>query len=273
MVGLSIALRNNMNSYKRPLVFVGTRSNMEPLLEIAEENGIPVLGILDRFYTEKKFEGIDVIGSDLDLVNPDNKEIFELSKYADLFVTTYFYGATNTEVYAENTYQLRMERIGLVKQAGCNLANLIHPGATVSKTARLGRNILMFPTVRIESHVTVGSFCQFMYYNVIAHHSTIGENCLFLPGTTGTAGSVTIGDNVIAGTDTHILSTKSSHTVIGNNVILAPGLTIAKSIPDNSMVTLHGKIIPNNTFLPELVDPNEDIGIAARYKRTSTQGE
>ena len=50
--------------YKRPVVFVGTRQNMEPLIEIAELNGIEILGILDRFYVGQKFEGLDVLGSD-----------------------------------------------------------------------------------------------------------------------------------------------------------------------------------------------------------------
>ena len=66
--------------YRRPLVFVGSRMDMEPLIEIAQERNIPILGILDRYYTNQKFEGIDVIGSDVDLVNPDNKDISEIGR-------------------------------------------------------------------------------------------------------------------------------------------------------------------------------------------------
>ena len=252
-----------MKQYCRPLIFVGTRQNMEPYIEIAEACHIPILGILDRYYVGQRFEGIDVIGSDLDLLNPNNKSISELTEYADFFVATFFSGSTNTSVPAENTYQLRLERINLVKQAQCNLANLIHPEAVISKSVKLGRNTLMFPTARLESHVTVGSFCQFMYYNVIAHHSVIGENCAFMPGTTGTAGSVALGNNVVVGTDTHIVSTNGNITKIGNNVVLAPGLKIAKDIPDNSIVQINGKIIPNEKFLPDLYEE----GISSSFKR------
>lgn len=254
-------------SYKRPLVFVGTRQNMEPYLEIAEENDIPVLGILDRFYSGQKFEGVDVIGSDLDLIDPDKSDIFELAEYADFFVSTFFGGTTNPEVYAENTFQLRMERIDIVTQARCNLANLIHPNSAISKTAQLGRNVMVFPTARIESHVKVGSFCQFMYYNVIAHHSVIGQNCLFLPGTTGTAGSVIVGNNVIVGTDTHIVSTREHRTVIGDNVIIGPGLTIVKDIPNDSVVQLSGKVVPNTKYTRDVY---KDIGIATKFQRITT---
>ena len=106
-----------MPKYRRPIIFVGTRADMEPLLETAEELGIPVLGILDRFYVGKKVEGIDVIGSDLDLINPVSNPVTELLEYADFFVASYFSGTTNTEIDSQNIFQLRMERIDLVKQA------------------------------------------------------------------------------------------------------------------------------------------------------------
>jgi acetyltransferase-like isoleucine patch superfamily enzyme len=251
--------------YPRPLVLVGTRQDIEPLLEIAEENNISILGILDQFYVGQKFEGIDVIGSENDLLTPNNKNISELVEYADFFVTTFFGGVTNTDVDSENTFKIRMNRINLVKKAGCNLSNLIHPAAIVSKTSKIGRNVLMFPTSRIESHCSIGSFCQFMYYNVIAHHSVIGENCSFMPGTTGTGSGVVLGNNVIVGTDTHIVSTNTHSTKIGNNVILAPWLTIAKDIPDNSVVQLNGKIIPNKNFVPDMFF--EDNEIVSKFKR------
>ena len=219
--------------YQRPLVFVGTRADMEPLIEIAELNNIKILGILDRFYVNQKFAGLDVIGSDLDLLDDNNTFINQLKEQADFFVVSFFNGFnTKVDNLNENTFYLRLERINIVKKAGCNLINLIHPNATVSPTAKIGRNTLIMEYAFIESHCNIGSFCTFMYHNCIAHHSTIGDNCAFMPGTTGCAGFTTFGNNVTMGVESQILSTSSGKTTIGNNVIISPRLVILRDIPD-----------------------------------------
>ena len=246
-----------MFKYKRPLVFVGSRLDMEPLIEIAEENGYKVLGILDQFYTGQKIEGIDVIGSELDLHKLD------LVEQCDFFVASYFSGTTNVNNDNENTYLLRNKRISLVKQLGCNLANLIHPDVEISKTATIGRNIIFFKGTFVESHVRIGSFSQFLYYSRIAHHSIIGENCVWLPSA-GCAGNTIVGDNVVIGTDVSILKAGNEQTRIGNNVIIGPGLTIFRSVPDNSTVKVDGKIVPNIDFCH---DPCQDIHTVSSLRR------
>ncbi len=249
--------------YRRPLVFVGTRLDMEPLIEIAELNNIKILGILDRHYVGQKFEGLDVIGSDLDLLN-NNGDIAQLKEQADFFVATFFGGNTNVDNLNENSFHLRLERIDLVKQAGCNLANLIHPDSIVSKTARLGRNSLVMNKAYIESHCNIGSFCTFMYNNGIAHHAQIGNNCAFMPGTTGCAGLVKFGNNVLVGIESHVMSSGTAPTVIGNNVIIGPKMLILKDIADNSIVQVNGKIITNTAYS---ADHYHGIGVVPTYKR------
>ena len=253
-----------MYKYRRPLVFVGTRLDMEPLIDIPTDQGIPILGILDRFYLGQKFEGLDVLGSDLDLINPESNPIKDLVEYADFFVVTYFAGIINAESDSENMFQLRAKRIELVKHAGCNLINLLHPDSTVSKTAQLGRNILTMPGSRIESHTKVGSFSQFMYNTVVAHHSVVGENCALMPSA-GISGSITLGKNVFLGIQSSVLST-TTPTVIGDNVMIAPSVTVLKDIPDNSIVQLNGKILPNKKFTEDVYD---GMSISSSYKRLS----
>lgn len=254
-----------MPKYKRPLVFVGTRSDMEPYIDIAEENGIQILGILDRFYVGQKFEGLDVIGSDLDLINP-NSDVSKLTETADFFVASFFGGRTNTEIDSQNTFQLRMERIDLVKQAGVNLINLIHPGCLVSRTATIGRNTLVQFGAYIESHTKLGSFCQVMYRASVGHHTTMGNNCLMLPDS-GTSGSITMGDNVIVGVNSRLLSAGEHTTKVGSNVLIGPSVTVLKDIPSNSIVQVNGKIMPNDKFTADVYG---GIEIAPLYKRLSS---
>ena len=254
-----------MAKYKRPLVLVGTRSDMEPYKEIAEELGIPIMGILDRFYVGQTFEGLEVLGSDLDLINQESW-VYKTRDFADYFVSSFFGGRTNTDVDSQNTFQLRMERMELVERAGVNLINLIHPGAQVSASANIGRNTLILYGAYIESHVRIGSFGQFMYRSSVAHHSTIGRNCTILPDG-GTSGSVTVGDNVIIGVNSRILSAGDEESRIGNNVLIGPGVTVLKDIPDNSIVQVNGKILPNERFTSDVYG---GIGISPSYKRLSS---
>lgn len=257
-----------MAGYRRPLVFVGTRSDMEPLIEIAEENNIPILGVVDRFYTGQKFHGLDVIGSDLDLLDKNNTVMQDLVEQADFFVASFFGGVTNVHVHTENTFHLRLERIDIVQQARCNLVNLIHPGADISRSAKLGRNILACRGVIIESHVKVGSFSQFMYNNIISHHAEIGTNCIFLAGNTGCTGGVKFGNNVVAGIESKVLNSGDKITVIGNNVIIGPKVMIFKDIPDDSIVQVNGKIIKNTYFTD---DAYQGVGLYPTYQRLQTK--
>jgi len=147
---------------KKPLVLIGTRYNILPLIEIAEATNYQVIGILDRFYVGQKYEGIDVIGSDLDLLDPTNQKMQDLISTAEFFVCTYFPGYTNTDNPNENTLFLRLQRINIVKQAGCRLANLIHPRAEISKYAEVGNNILALLNAYVEPKAIVGNFCTLM---------------------------------------------------------------------------------------------------------------
>ena len=246
--------------YKRPLVLVGTRSDLEPIVEIAEELDIPILGILDRFYVGQTFQDIPVLGSDLDLLDPTS-DVYKLIETSDFFVCTYFGGVTNTNNPNENTFLLRQERIDIVRRAGCNLINLIHPDSRVSRTATLGRNILVLPSAYIESHTQIGSFGTFMYRISVAHHSIVGENCTMMPDA-GTGGTVTLGKNVTIGVNTRILSS-GSNTAVGDNAVIGPGLTILRDIPANSIVQVNGKILENKQLTPEFYLEN-DIGFTYR---------
>lgn len=256
-----------IEKYKRPLVFVGTRLDMEPLIEIAELNGIKLLGILDRFYVGQKYEGLDVIGSDLDLLDKNNTEIQKLIDHADFFVATFFSGFTNTKDPNENTFWLRLERINIVKKAGCNLIDLIHPQASVSKTARIGRNSLIYSPCFIESHVDIGSFCTFMHYSGIGHHSKIGDNCAFMPGA-GITGKVIMGDNVLVGLESTVLSSERGFTSVGSNIIIAPRVMVLKDVPDDTIVQINGKIVPNHDYTVDKYFGGS--GIQTIFKRLSS---
>ena len=251
---------------RTPLVLVGTRYNILPLLEIAEATNYEVIGILDRFYVGQKFEGINVIGSDLDLLDKENQTIQDLVSTAEFFVCTYFPGYTNTNNPNENTFLLRLQRIDLVKRAGCQLANLIHPKADISKYATVGKNTLALLNSYVEPRATVENFCTLMQGVGIGHNSIVGENCSF-SGDGGVAGSVTMGKNVYVGVNVRILNTMEKNVTVGDNVIIGPGLIIMKDIPADTIVYPNGKMVPNYDFDPKKYEGN---GIFPSYQRLTS---
>ena len=66
----------------------------------------------------------------------------------------------------------------------------------------------------------------------IAHNVTIGKNTLIV-AQVGISGSVTVGDNVILGGQAGLVG----HITIGNNAIVTGQSGVAKSVPDNTMVS------------------------------------
>jgi UDP-3-O-[3-hydroxymyristoyl] glucosamine N-acyltransferase len=77
----------------------------------------------------------------------------------------------------------------------------------------------------------------------VAHNVTVGDNTLLI-AQVGIAGSVTIGQHTILAGQSAVVP----HVSIGDNVMVGPQSGIAKSIPDNQVVT-GSPGMPHRTFL------------------------
>jgi sugar O-acyltransferase (sialic acid O-acetyltransferase NeuD family) len=113
-------------------------------------------------------------------------------------------------------------------------ATVIHPSASVSRSARIGRNVLVMAGVVITSNAVIGDHVSVLPNSVIHHDSVvgawsligsnvtvagavqIGENCYVASGSTLKNG-VSLGAGCLIGLGSNVLSDVASMTtVVGN---------------------------------------------------------
>lgn len=231
----------------KPVILIGSRQDNRQVAAALESTGQHVYGIVDRFYQGQVCDGIDVIGSDLELADTDSDLYRQRHRY-DWFINTLFTGITNPNNDDENTWALRKQRIDLAERANLNLINIIHKSAYVDPSANLGKNILVGWNSYIGGNCVIGDYTYIAAYVGLAHHITVGRNCTLI-GHMGVAGNITIGNNVFIAHGTTLSRRGKSKTTIGDNVIIGPGCCIVKSVPDNKIVLNDGKTLPNTNYV------------------------
>jgi UDP-3-O-[3-hydroxymyristoyl] glucosamine N-acyltransferase len=230
----------------KPIILIGSRQDNLTLVSVAESQGRHVAGIVDRFYVGQDIQGIPVLGSDLDLMDPSSKLSQDKHSY-DWFVNTQFTGITDTTNDDHNSFFLRNQRIAMAKHAQLNLCNIQHRDSWVMPSVCMGVNNLIGYNCCITAEVSMGSFNAFVYSVGFAHHCVVGDYCTFL-GQIAVTANVKIGNNVFVGCNT-TLSRLMKPTVIGDNVIIQSGSTVMRSIPDNTVYFNNGRRRSNQHFV------------------------
>ncbi len=123
---------------------------------------------------------------------------------------------------------IRQQLIEQVKQAALPLANIIHPSAIVSPSARLGGDILVAPGVIIGPGASIGNHVIINSGATIDHDSVIQDDVIISPGV-HLAGSVTVKSGTLLG----IGACSVPGVTIGANCTLGAGAVVIADIPDN----------------------------------------
>jgi len=124
--------------------------------------------------------------------------------------------------------ELRPQLITQVREAGLSLANIIHPSTVISRSACLGRGILMLPGVVVGPGATIGDHIILNTAVTIDHDSVLQENVILGPAV-HLAGGVVVGSGTLIG----IGACSVGGVTIGRNCLIGAGSVITKDIPDN----------------------------------------
>lgn len=246
---------------RRPLVFVGCRSEMLVMANNADLNGIEVLGILDSHYFGNKDEicGIPVIGDERWLLNDDPKgKIYK--ETCDFFPGNMHDGeqrsATNNidpdleSIHNLSVPDLRRKRIDILDRSGVNVINLIHPDSKIpglrSKYSKykIGRGVLItYNVAHGVDDVEIGDYTAFGAGNIIGHSVKIGRNTLVCPQTF--LHDCVIGENSYVGIYSRFNTIPKRKNVIqvGSNVTIWHSAEVVDDIPDNHMYTTNGRTL------------------------------
>jgi carbonic anhydrase/acetyltransferase-like protein (isoleucine patch superfamily) len=243
----------------RPLIFVGSRQCMMALANIAELNGIEILGILDHHYwgNTDSIGNIPVIGDERWLLDVNNTQAQTWLTGCDFFAANYWNGQQSKN---PNLQKLRQDRIKILEQSRASIINLIHPSVNIYKlnskyhNVRLGKGIEIHDDCWISlDHTTIGDYCSIQNNSRIGHDAVLGNNVIISPD--AWMFNCEIGNDVFIGMSSMIdiieVSRREKSLIsIGNNSSVWANARITRDIPDNSIYT------NNNRILKKLNDRN-----------------
>lgn len=107
---------------------------------------------------------------------------------------------------------------------------IIHPTASVSKTAKLGNDTVIFQNVSITSNVRIGKHVMILPNSIISHDSIIGDYTTITGGVC-ISGNVKIGSSCYLGTNSCI----KNNIIIEDNCLIGMGSVVLNNIKNNSV--------------------------------------
>jgi hypothetical protein len=165
-----------INNNQKPLIFIGSNAVMGKLLDICDEHGILVAGIIDNDYygNQDSVNGVPVIDTEHSFNNLE-----KLNYYKDSFN---FFCATNwtplNDCVSVNNRDKRQRLLDTIKRHGLNCISLVSKSASVSSRSQIGRGSLIDVLAVIEPGVIVGNFTNIYAQALVGHGMKIGENCV-----------------------------------------------------------------------------------------------
>lgn len=166
----------HINNTQRPLILLGTNSNLYKITEICSALGIKVAGIIDSDYfgNTEKFCGVDVIDRDETFDNPVQLEHYR--KNFNFFCAVNW--APMQDPITVRNRQKRDRYLWLIMQHQLNCVSIVAPMTWVSPSASIGIGSFVDHMVHVESNVKIGDFVTVYAKTHIGHDAVIGHNCV-----------------------------------------------------------------------------------------------
>lgn len=193
---------------RKKIYIIGAGTYGEVMFELAKTLGYEVVGFYDE--DNKKHNeiimGIKVLGK------------FSSLGEADIKDKSFVVAIGNNEVR-----QKIMEKINYL----CGRTpTLIHPKATISPSAKIGKGVYIQANACIWTKVKIGDFTIISPNVVICHHTSIGKACL-ISNISGIGASMEIGDGTFVGMGATIAT--GVKTIVDDTTIGA-GAVVIKDI-------------------------------------------
>lgn len=116
-----------------------------------------------------------------------------------------------------------------VKSLGYTFINVIHPFSSISKTAKIGEGVAIFPNVALNSHAEIGDNVIIITGSTVDHETIVGDHVLISAGVTVGAYSIIENEVLLA-----LGSKVVSGITIRQNSLIAAGAVVVKNTPENS---------------------------------------
>jgi sugar O-acyltransferase (sialic acid O-acetyltransferase NeuD family) len=121
----------------------------------------------------------------------------------------------------------RLRIAELFVAAGVAVEPLIHPEASVCRSARIGPGSQVFPRALVAAEAEVGRVCILNHNANVDHECRLGDGVHIAPGGT-LCGCVNLGNNVMIGAGAIVLP----HIKIGEDTIVGAGAVVTRNLPN-----------------------------------------
>jgi acetyltransferase-like isoleucine patch superfamily enzyme len=212
----------------KPLIYLGSNSNLGVFNYVCQQHKIPIHGIVDDDYwgNTDVLHGIPVIGSELSFDFVDAKD-----KY------NFFIAASIVPTVTRDTKK-RLRYIDIVDQYGLNCQSLVDKESRVYNRSILEPGCFVSYQSVVSSYAVVKAHSQVASFANLGHHSVLGKNSAIERKVLVT-GDVTIGDNVHIGAG--VICVNHAGINIGDNSIVQPGIVLMRDVEPNEIVSIGGK--------------------------------
>lgn len=189
-------------------------------------------------YNGNGIEALDCLGNEFNFIGfvDDTKEKQGTNSSGHkVFDRTAFEKYPDAKVLAvpgsPASFKIRKDIIDSLKLKAERFATVIHPNASISKNAAIGKNCLIYAGVVITANARIGDHICILPNTVIHHDTKIGDYTL-IGSNICIAGYTVIGNNCYIGSGSNIINNIN----IGNGVLIGMGSNVIKNVSENSKI-------------------------------------
>jgi len=183
------------------------------MIELCQECGLEIIGIVDQTDKDAVAYGLPYLGGD---------EAFLEKREAYLIYPL---------VITPDLPKIREKIVARYQAVGFSFAQVVSPGAKISKTAKLGTGVVIQAGCMISAQTTIGDFVRLNMGAKIFHESVIGDYATLAPDAL-ILGRVKIGVKGYIGARSVILPSK----VIGSCAMIGAGAVVTKDVEAGATV-------------------------------------
>ena len=182
------------------------------MIELCESCHMDIVGIIDNDIGQK-FMGYEILGGD------------EIAK--DLFQS---YGNIPIIVSPDHP-SIRKKLVTYYSAIGFDCATVVSPAAWVSKSAQIGRGVVVQSGVNVSSFAVIGNFVKLNTNANVMHDCRVGDFSTIAPNAV-LLGKVSIGECCYIGANATILPGKN----IGVGATIGAAAVVTKDVATNVIV-------------------------------------
>jgi sugar O-acyltransferase (sialic acid O-acetyltransferase NeuD family) len=123
----------------------------------------------------------------------------------------------------------RSKLFNILSAAGGSLVTVIHPGATIARSAKIGDGTFIAARAIVAPAAVIGDGVIVNHGTIVDHECVIGSYCHLAPGAT-LAGNVRVGERVLVGAGANILPGIS----IGDAAVVGAGAVVTADVPSQT---------------------------------------